>query len=112
VQELKEEGIDGSAISFTDNSNLLNMLIGQPVGLLNLVDEQSRFPNADDMSLVEKLATQLGGYKTVQPGCSLLLAPFALASSPSPFFFFRCSFVPLVSFSARSCSKSPKSPAI
>ena len=66
LQELKQEGVESPDISFTDNSGLLELFMGSPLGMFNLVDEQSRFPNADDQSLIDKLNSQLGKYKKVR----------------------------------------------
>lgn len=50
------EGIDGSEISFVDNRPVLDMFLAKPMGLLALLDEESRFPKANDSTLVGKFA--------------------------------------------------------
>ena len=51
-QEYRNEGIDGSMISFVDNRPLLDMFLIKPLGLLALLDEESHFPKATDWTLV------------------------------------------------------------
>jgi len=52
---MEAEGIQVADITYVDNAPLLNMFMGQPIGLFSLVDEESRFPAATDQSLIEKL---------------------------------------------------------
>lgn len=52
---METEGIVASHVTFVDNSPLLNMFMGQPIGIFSLVDEESKFPAASDHSLIEKL---------------------------------------------------------
>ncbi|XP_061169935.1 myosin-IIIb-like isoform X3 [Saccostrea echinata] len=54
MQEYRAEGLEGVDISFVDNRPLLDMFLMKPMGLLALLDEESHFPKATDMSLVEK----------------------------------------------------------
>lgn len=53
-QEYRGEGLEGVNISFVDNRPLLDMFLMKPLGLLALLDEESHFPKATDMSLVGK----------------------------------------------------------
>lgn len=39
---------------FADNRPVLDMFLAKPMGLLALLDEESRFPQATDKSLVGK----------------------------------------------------------
>ncbi|MEY3403156.1 MAG: hypothetical protein RLZZ86_2772, partial [Cyanobacteriota bacterium] len=55
MQEYMNEGIDGSEITFSDNRPVLDMFLAKPMGLLALLDEESRFPKATDQSLAIKL---------------------------------------------------------
>ncbi|CAF3490687.1 unnamed protein product [Adineta steineri] len=41
--------------TFYDNRPLLDMFLNKPVGILALIDEESRFPKASDYTLVDKL---------------------------------------------------------
>lgn len=54
-EEYEREGIFGHVVTYTDNRPLLELLLNRPVGLLALLDEESRFPKATDMSLATKL---------------------------------------------------------
>lgn len=59
-QELKGEGIASvSDVSFEDNIETLQLTFGTPVGLLALLDEETRFPGATDTSLIQKLHQNL-----------------------------------------------------
>ena len=51
-QEYKNEGIDATEIKFVDNRPVLDMLLMKPMGLLALLDEESNFPKATDLTLV------------------------------------------------------------
>jgi myosin heavy subunit len=50
--EYKNEGLSGIDVSFIDNHPLLDMFLMKPIGLLALLDEESHFPKATDLSLV------------------------------------------------------------
>lgn len=51
-QEYMAEGIPVDLVEFSDNRPVLDMLLSRPIGLLALLDEESRFPRATDRSLV------------------------------------------------------------
>lgn len=46
------EGIPVDLVEFTDNRPVLDMLLSRPMGLLTLLDEESRFPRSTDKSLI------------------------------------------------------------
>lgn len=48
------EGVDARVIEYEDNRPLLDMFLQKPMGLLSLLDEESRFPQATDQTLVGK----------------------------------------------------------
>ncbi|KAM4906321.1 LOW QUALITY PROTEIN: myosin-IIIa-like [Sylvia borin] len=48
------EGVDARVIEYEDNRPLLDMFLQKPMGLLSLLDEESRFPQATDQTLVAK----------------------------------------------------------
>uniref|UniRef100_A0A182SN80 Myosin motor domain-containing protein n=1 Tax=Anopheles maculatus TaxID=74869 RepID=A0A182SN80_9DIPT len=48
------EGIPVDLVEFADNRPVLDMLLSRPLGLLALLDEESRFPRSTDRSLIEK----------------------------------------------------------
>jgi myosin X len=52
--EYSKEGIDWADIDWVDNAECLN-LIEKKLGVLSLLDEESRFPKGTDKSLLEKL---------------------------------------------------------
>ncbi|XP_062698482.1 myosin-IIIb-like isoform X5 [Aedes albopictus] len=53
-QEYMAEGIPVDLVEFADNRPVLDMLLSRPLGLLALLDEESRFPRSNDRSLIEK----------------------------------------------------------
>lgn len=50
--EYQNEGIDAPVVEYEDNRPLLDMFLQKPMGLLSLLDEESRFPQATDLTLV------------------------------------------------------------
>lgn len=54
LEEYRVEGISLERITFTDNRPVLDMFLQKPIGILALLDEESRFPKATDSTLVEK----------------------------------------------------------
>lgn len=50
--EYLNEDIDARVIEYEDNRPLLDMFLQKPMGLLSLLDEESRFPKATDQTLV------------------------------------------------------------
>ncbi|XP_041102994.1 myosin-IIIa-like [Polyodon spathula] len=57
--EYLNEEVDVRLIEYEDNRPLLDMFLQKPVGLLSLLDEESRFPQATDQTLVEKFEVNL-----------------------------------------------------
>ncbi|KGL79234.1 Myosin-IIIb, partial [Tinamus guttatus] len=57
--EYQNEGIDAAAVEYEDNRPLLDMFLQKPMGLLSLLDEESRFPQATDLTLVDKFEDNL-----------------------------------------------------
>ncbi|KAJ6640420.1 hypothetical protein lerEdw1_013758 [Lerista edwardsae] len=53
------DGVDARVIEYEDNRPLLDMFLQKPMGLLSLLDEESRFPRATDQTLVEKFEDNL-----------------------------------------------------
>lgn len=49
------EGVPVDLVEFSDNRPVLDMLLSRPMGLLALLDEESRFPRSSDRSLIGKL---------------------------------------------------------
>ncbi|XP_032205549.1 myosin-IIIa isoform X2 [Mustela erminea] len=57
--EYLNEGVNARVIEYEDNLPLLDMFLQKPMGLLSLLDEESRFPKATDQTLVEKFEGNL-----------------------------------------------------
>ncbi|XP_035386773.1 myosin-IIIa [Electrophorus electricus] len=57
--EYLNENIDARLIEYEDNRPLLDLFLQKPVGMLALLDEESRFPQATDQTLVEKFEDNL-----------------------------------------------------
>uniref|UniRef100_A0A8C3DF90 non-specific serine/threonine protein kinase n=1 Tax=Corvus moneduloides TaxID=1196302 RepID=A0A8C3DF90_CORMO len=57
--EYQSEGIDAATVEYEDNRPLLDMFLQKPMGLLSLLDEESRFPQATDLTLVDKFEDNL-----------------------------------------------------
>lgn len=55
-QEYMAEGVPVDLVEFSDNRPVLDMLLSRPMGLLALLDEESRFPRSNDRSLIGKLS--------------------------------------------------------
>ncbi|GAU98067.1 hypothetical protein RvY_09264 [Ramazzottius varieornatus] len=58
-KEYAEEGLDWIPIVFCDNRPVLDLFLSKPVGILALMDEESRFPKSTDQSLAEKFEYNL-----------------------------------------------------
>ncbi|KAB5534688.1 hypothetical protein DKX38_017774 [Salix brachista] len=54
-EEYEEDGIDWTKVDFEDNQECLNLFEKKPLGLLSLLDEESNFPNATDLTFTNKL---------------------------------------------------------
>lgn len=50
--EYLNEEVDARMIEYEDNRPLLDLFLQKPMGLLSLLDEESRFPQATDQTLV------------------------------------------------------------
>ncbi|CAI5762131.1 myosinmyosin-IIIb [Podarcis lilfordi] len=57
--EYQNEGIDAPMVDYEDNRPLLDTFLQKPMGLLSLLDEESRFPQATDLTLVDKFEDNL-----------------------------------------------------
>lgn len=58
--EYQNEGIDAVPVQYEDNRPLLDMFLQKPLGLLALLDEESRFPQATDQTLVGRYLSGKG----------------------------------------------------
>ncbi|XP_066603378.1 myosin-IIIb-like isoform X2 [Prorops nasuta] len=66
-QEYMAEGIPVDLVEFSDNRPVLDMLLSRPMGLLALLDEESRFPRATNKSLIEKFHNNIKSKFYVRP---------------------------------------------
>eukprot|EP00037_Helgoeca_nana_P022476 m.229688 g.229688 ORF g.229688 m.229688 type:complete len:966 (+) comp26005_c0_seq2:193-3090(+) len=67
LAEYAKEGIDGTVIEFSDNSELLALLLGKPIGLLALADEEARVPQGTDITMLGKLKMHLKSVSLTYP---------------------------------------------
>ncbi|KAK8950857.1 hypothetical protein KSP39_PZI003308 [Platanthera zijinensis] len=58
-EEYTQDGIDWSNVDFIDNTECLNLFEKKPLGLLSLLDEESNFPKATDLTLAVKFQQHL-----------------------------------------------------
>ncbi|VVC25717.1 Protein kinase, ATP binding site,Protein kinase domain,Serine/threonine-protein kinase, active site,Myosin [Cinara cedri] len=70
--EYESEGVPVQHVGFCDNRPVLDMLVSRPMGLLALLDEESRFPRATDRSLVEKFHCNIKCTYYVRPKSNAL----------------------------------------
>ncbi|KAM4024474.1 myosin-IIIb-like [Anomaloglossus baeobatrachus] len=67
--EYQSEGIDAALVNYEDNRPLLDTFLQKPMGLLSLLDEESRFPQATDQTLVDKFEDNLRSKYFWRPKC-------------------------------------------
>ncbi|XP_068101648.1 myosin-IIIb isoform X3 [Hyperolius riggenbachi] len=67
--EYQSEGIDAALVNYEDNRPLLDMFLQKPMGMLSLLDEESRFPQATDQTLVDKFEDNLRCKYFWRPKC-------------------------------------------
>ncbi|KAF8413971.1 hypothetical protein HHK36_001968 [Tetracentron sinense] len=58
-EEYAKDGIDWTKVDFEDNQECLNLFEKKPLGLLSLLDEESTFPKATDLTFANKLKQHL-----------------------------------------------------
>ncbi|KAI3988184.1 hypothetical protein MKX01_011973 [Papaver californicum] len=58
-EEYTQDGIDWTKVDFEDNQDCLNLFEKKPIGLLSLLDEESNFPRATDLTFANKLKQHL-----------------------------------------------------
>ncbi|ESO07178.1 hypothetical protein HELRODRAFT_170488 [Helobdella robusta] len=62
LEEYAKEGINGSSVVFVDNQPLLDLFLQtSPPGIFALLDEESKFPQASDQTLIDKLVKNMTG---------------------------------------------------
>lgn len=60
-EEYVQDGIDWTTVEFIDNSECLDLFEKRPLGLLSLLDEESSFSEATDLTFINKLKQHLNG---------------------------------------------------
>ncbi|RDY06773.1 Myosin-2, partial [Mucuna pruriens] len=58
-EEYELDGIDWTKVDFEDNQECLDLFEKKPLGLFSLLDEESNFPKATDLTLANKLKQHL-----------------------------------------------------
>ncbi|XP_038685898.1 myosin-2 [Tripterygium wilfordii] len=58
-EEYELNGVDWTKVDFEDNQECLNLIEKKPIGLLSLLDEESNFPKATDLTFANKLKQHL-----------------------------------------------------
>lgn len=59
-EEYELDGVDWTRVEFEDNEECLNLIEKKPLGVLSLLDEESNFPKATDLTFANKLKQHLG----------------------------------------------------
>lgn len=67
-EDMKNEGLKPMEATFVDNKALLDMFLQRPAGLFAVLDEESFFPKATDLSFTEKLAKSFKKQKEIFEG--------------------------------------------
>ncbi|KAL2472850.1 Myosin-2 [Forsythia ovata] len=58
-EEYELDGIDWTKVDFEDNQDCLDLFEKRPIGLISLLDEESNFPKASDLTFAAKLKQHL-----------------------------------------------------
>ncbi|KAF1866956.1 hypothetical protein Lal_00018342 [Lupinus albus] len=58
-EDYELDGVDWTKVEFDDNQECLDLFEKKPLGLLSLLDEESNFPRASDLTLANKLKQHL-----------------------------------------------------
>jgi myosin heavy subunit len=66
-EQYEREGIDISYIEFPSNEEIINLFMGKPIGMFSLLDEESRFPQGCDSSLLVKWNDQFNKHPNYKP---------------------------------------------
>jgi len=61
-EEYKREGVDVSKISFSDNQSTLDLFLAKKGSIFAILDEETRFPKASDLSFTQKCSAALGSH--------------------------------------------------
>lgn len=63
-EEYEREGVDVSKITFADNQPTLDLFLAKNGAIFSILDEESRFPKATDLTFTQKCAAALSGHKS------------------------------------------------
>ncbi|KAK7272499.1 hypothetical protein RJT34_29126 [Clitoria ternatea] len=58
-EDYELDGVDWTKVEFEDNQECLDLFEKKPLGLISLLDEESNFPRASDLTLANKLKQHL-----------------------------------------------------
>jgi myosin-3 len=61
-EEYKTEGVDVSKISFSDNQSTLDMFLSKKGSIFAILDEETRFPKASDLTFTQKCSAALASH--------------------------------------------------
>ncbi|XP_073025671.1 myosin-2-like [Primulina eburnea] len=61
-EEYELDGIDWTKVDFEDNQKCLDLFEKKPIGLISLLDEESNFPKATDVTFATKLKQHLNNF--------------------------------------------------
>ena len=67
LEEYQKEGLEGIDVSYKDNTNVINLFLNRPYGLISLLDEQTRFPKGNDSGLLQKCKENITRNKSFMP---------------------------------------------
>ena len=67
LDEYQKEGLEGIDVGFKDNSNIINLFLNRPYGLISLLDEQTKFPKGNDSGLLQKCKENITRNKAFMP---------------------------------------------
>ena len=71
LEEYKKEGIAATDITFEDNKDKITLLLGRPIGVFSILDEQAKLGRSTDKSYLEavkKNCGQMSGFIKVAKG--------------------------------------------
>ncbi|KAM7104181.1 unconventional myosin-VIIb isoform 2-T2 [Molossus nigricans] len=78
-EEYRSEGIAWDFIHYTDNQPTLDLLALKPMSVISLLDEESRFPQGTDITMVQKLNSVHANNKAFLPPKNIHDARFGIA---------------------------------
>ncbi|CAD5118123.1 DgyrCDS6862 [Dimorphilus gyrociliatus] len=65
LDEYSQEGVKGKTIKYTDNGAILEMLLQKPLGLFDIINEESKIRTATDLTLAEKFNKYFSAKKNI-----------------------------------------------